>query len=85
MTVEYDEIRITTRREITICQQAIKKLVLIIEAMEEKYSLTSCQFLSDFKVDENPTNEDLIKWHDSCLALKRWQERLSAHWQIMEM
>ncbi|TKB25125.1 hypothetical protein FCL47_15880 [Desulfopila sp. IMCC35006] len=83
--MEYDEIRITTRREIVICEKAIKKLENVVKSMEKKYSLHTSQFLRDFDPQTSQTNSELRVWHDSCRALERWQERLSSHRQIMEM
>lgn len=83
--MEYDEIRITTCREIKVCEGAIKKLEKTIAALEKKYNKTSSDFLQDFNPYAYPPNGELTSWHDSCCALQRWKERLSAHWQIMEM
>jgi hypothetical protein len=80
----YDEIQITTRREINVCEGAIRKLEKVIMSMEKKYKTTSSDFLRDFDPHNSPDDE-LKLWHDSCCALARWKERLSAHWQIMEM
>ncbi len=85
MTMEYDEIRITTRREIVICEKAIKRLEKVVEGMEAKYTLSSSRFLRDFDPLTSPVNGEFIEWYDSCLALQRCKERLSAHWQIMKM
>jgi hypothetical protein len=79
----YDEIRITTCREIKVCEGAIKKLEKAIGVLERKYNKTSSDFLHDFDPYEYPPNGELTHWHDNCCALERWKERLSAHWQIM--
>ena len=81
--MEYDEIRITTRREINVCRDAIKKLETFIEKMEEKYHVESPELL-DQTFSSHLPNEDFVRWSDSCLALRRWRERLAAHEQIME-
>jgi hypothetical protein len=83
--MRYDEVRITTCREIKVCEGAIKKLVKTIAALEKKYNKTSSDFLQDFDPSADPSNDELTSWHDSCYALQRWKERLSAHRQIMEM
>ena len=85
MAIEYDEIRITTRREIAVCEGAIRKLKKIIEEMEEKYHKTSIDFLRDYDQSTHPPHGEMTRWHDSCCALDRWQERLAGHWQIMKM
>ncbi len=38
MTIEYDEIRITTRREIVICGMEIRRLNKVVHYLEEKYT-----------------------------------------------
>jgi len=85
MAMGYDEIRITTRREINVCEGAIRKLEKVIGAMEKKYNINSSDFLQDFDPCSSPPNDELTRWHDSCCALEQWKQRLSAHWQIMEM
>jgi hypothetical protein len=85
MTVEYDEIRITTRREIAICEQAIKKLEIVIAAMEKKYQLSSAAFQKDFDPGAPELNNELKHWYESCAALEQWRARLAEHMRIMEM
>jgi hypothetical protein len=85
MAMGYDEIQITTRREINVCKGAIKKLEKSIADWEKKYNLSSIDLRRDYDLYTHPPNGDFIQWHDSCIALERWQERLAAHWQIMEM
>jgi hypothetical protein len=83
--MEYDEIRITTRREINVCQGAIKKLEMTIGAMERKFNISSMDFLQNFEFYNNPPNSEKTRWYECCHALERWKERLSSHWQIMDM
>jgi uncharacterized protein (DUF342 family) len=83
--MKYDEVRITTCREIKVCEGAIKKLTKAIAALEKKYNKTSREFLQDFDPYADQSNGELINWHDNCCALQRWKERLAAHRQIMEM
>jgi hypothetical protein len=85
MAIEYDEIRITTRREINVCEGAIRKLEKQIGAMEKKHKTTSADFLREFYPLATPPKGELTRWHDSCYALERWKERLSAHRQIMKI
>ena len=85
MAIEYDEIRITTRREINVCEEAIRRLEKQIGAMEEKHKTTSTDFFREFDPSSSPPKGELSRWHDSCCALERWKERLSAHWRIMKM
>jgi hypothetical protein len=81
--MEYDEIRITTRREINVCEGAIGKLELLVSGFEKKYHMTSADFLRDANLTGTPASDDLTRWRDSFLALCRWKERLKAHREIM--
>lgn len=83
--VEYDEIRITTRREISVCEGAIRKLETFIGLMEKKHGIDSADFLKNFDPVSDASDEELSLWHESCLGLERWKERLSAHRRIMAM
>lgn len=83
--MEYDEIRITTRREISICKGAILKLERIINGFEKQYHSASADFLGDAGLSAGVDAWDLTQWQDSCLALDRWKERLKDHLQIMAM
>jgi hypothetical protein len=84
MSLQYDEIRITTRREIVICERAIKKLEEVVGAMEDKHRTSSAAFLKDFDPAAHPDHE-LNHWYESWSALLRWKERLAEHRRIMEM
>jgi hypothetical protein len=83
--METDEIRITTSREIKVCEAAIRKLEKAIGAMEEKYHTTTAAFLRDQDLKDIQSRTDLVHWRDCCHALEQWRERLSAHRQIMNM
>ncbi len=83
--MEYDEIRITTRREIEICLRAIKKLEKLLIAMEKKHSITSIEFLQNFDPETAQSGEEKVRWYQSCIALQRWKERLAEHQWIMEL
>ncbi len=85
MSLEYDEIRITTRREIAICEQKIKKLEQVIAGLEKKYRISSAALLKDFNPTVSQNEREMIRWHESCCALQRWKERLTEHRRIMEM
>lgn len=85
MSLEYDEIRITTRREIAICRQAIKKLETVLAGMEKKHRTASADFLKDFDPNITKATSEMIEWYESCCALQRWKERLVEHRRIMEM
>lgn len=80
----YDEIRITTRREINICEQAIKRLEKFVASMESRYGRKSDDFFQETDINAHANDRDIIRWHESVDALKRWKERLAAHEEIMK-
>jgi hypothetical protein len=83
--METDEIRITTSREIKICEAAIRKLEKAIVAMEKKYQTTTADFLRNPELKNIASRVDLVHWRECYHALEQWRERLSAHRQIMYM
>jgi len=83
--VAYDEIRITTRREISICKGAILKLERIIRGFEKKYPLAGADFAREAGLTTSVDTGDLTLWRDSRLALDRWKTRLQEHLEIMKL
>ena len=83
--MEYDEIRITTRREIAICEQAITKLEKTLAGMEKKHGISSTEFLQKFDPSITQADGEMMEWYETCQALQRWRERLVEHLLIMEM
>lgn len=82
MAVAYDEIRITTRREISICRTAIEKLEEILRGFEKQYGFAGPE---DSTLRDRMNAEDLDRWRDSRLALDRWKTRLKEHIEIMKL
>jgi hypothetical protein len=82
--MEYDEIRITTRREIDVCRGVVQKLEKLIRGFEEKYGMTSTDFSRNAALYDTPAANDLIRWKDSLLSLCRWKERLCAHLWVLK-
>jgi len=84
--MEYDEIRITTRREIEICKGAIRKLEKKIEAMGKKSSMPGPPGLRDLEMaGGGPDDAEYTRWRECCQALERWKQRLQDHLQIMRL
>ena len=83
--MKYDEIKITTRREINICEHAISKLEKIIASMERKYGKGSKDFFRELEGTPHPYDSDIVHWYESFSALTRWKERLAAHQEIMKL
>jgi len=85
MALEYDEIRITTRREIDVCRSAIKKLENYLADMEEKYGRTSTELMQQMTGGSGAADQEIQQWYESCLALENWRQRLADHRLIMLM
>lgn len=85
MSVAYDEIKITTRREITICEEKISRLQEIIAALEKKYRRNSDDFFSKTGSSSEHPEKEISYWQESLQALARWKERLAAHQEIMKI
>jgi len=83
--MEYDEIKITTRREIAICEGAIERLEIIVASMERKYGRDSNDFFRDPDCTPHPYGREIILWQESFSALLRWKERLAEHMEIMKL
>lgn len=82
MAVHYDEIRITTRREIGICRAAIKKLEDLLGGLEKKYGVSGPE---DPLLRGRMNAKDTLRWQDSRLALARWKGRLAEHLEMMKL
>lgn len=75
MSIVYDEVWITTMREIEICRYSLKKYEAIIKKMEGKYGITTEEFLKRYKDESFPENKvsvrDFKKWYDIYLAREK--------------
>jgi hypothetical protein len=76
MGVVYDELAISTMREMDVCVRAIRKLETVIADMERKYHLKTPEFMERFNKGGMEDNTDFINWHASYESLKRWEGRL---------
>lgn len=83
--MEYDEIRITTRREIAVCKGAIQRLERVIAALERRYGKKTVDLLGELGDVGPPPEGDFRLWYDTSLALRRWDERLRAHQEILKL
>jgi uncharacterized protein YllA (UPF0747 family) len=82
--LEYDEIKITTRREIAVCEDAIRKLKKTIAVMEQKYHMSTAEFMKNVQAGADRSRKDFVQWYESLEALTRWEERLKGHMKIIE-
>ena len=84
MSPEYDEIRITTSREIRICEQAIKKLKKIVYEMEIKYGMQTNMFLEKYGRGMLSETRDFISWKESYAGIGNWEARLKEYRDTIE-
>lgn len=75
MSIVYDEVWITTMREIEICRYSLKKYEATIKKMEERYGITTDEFLKRYKEEslseKGVSVKDLKKWYDIYLAREK--------------
>lgn len=71
MAVIYDEVWITTMREIEICRYSLKKYEGFLKKMEDKYRMPSEEFLKRYEGGILPENRDFKKWYDIHLAREK--------------
>jgi len=84
MGVVYDELYISTMREMDICASAIRKLGREIGNMERKYHLETSEFMERFTKGGMEKNNDFITWHASYERLKRLEGRLKEFKEILQ-
>ncbi len=83
MGVVYDELFISTMKEINVCKKAIRKLSRTLAGMETKYGLTTAEFIENFNDGRTVEEKDHVKWRDSFTGLKNWQQRIKELEQIL--
>lgn len=67
----YDEVWITTMREVEICRYSLKKYECFLKKMEDKYGMKTEDFLKRYKESELRANRDFKKWYDIYLAREK--------------
>ena len=83
MGVVYDELYISTMREMDVCAGAILKLERVIRDMERKYHLKTPEFMERFSKGGMEDNSDFVTWHASYVRLKHWEGRLKEFKDIL--
>ncbi len=83
MVVVYDELFISTMKEINVCKKAIRRLSKTLSDLETKYDLTTAEFIERFNDGRMRAEKEYIKWHDSFMGLKNWQQRLKEFEEIL--
>jgi hypothetical protein len=71
-----DEYEISLSREIDVCRGRVRAIKKTLYKMEQKYGITTEQFLNNPKnVAGKVSADDAGKWTDNCAALKVWQDK----------
>ncbi|MCL5024126.1 MAG: hypothetical protein M1497_12320 [Nitrospirae bacterium] len=83
MGLAYDELYISTMREIGVCRQTIRKLTKMLGRMERKYGMSTPEFLERFNAEDMRDHKDYAKWHEGCEGLKNCEKRLKEHYEIL--
>jgi hypothetical protein len=74
--VHTDEYEISLSREIDVCRSRIKTIRKALSKMEQKYGITTEQFLDDSKNGTGKVSGgDDGKWSENYEALKVWQDK----------
>jgi len=84
MAVVYDELYISTMREIQVCRKNIKKLTALIRDLERKYNLTTSEFIGSSGEAVKGNSKDYAAWRESYEGLKNWEGRLREFNEILE-
>ncbi len=83
MGIVYDELFISTMKEIDVCKRAIKRSAGILNDLERKYNLTTVEFMEKINGGKMEKDKDFKIWSDSVEGLKSWQERLKELEEIL--
>jgi hypothetical protein len=89
VSVIYDEVWITTMREVEICRYSLKKYERFLRKMEDKYGMNTDDFVKKYGFSEDQTefsdkdtrkvreeNIDFKKWYDIYLAKEKCSQRM---------
>jgi hypothetical protein len=74
--VHTDEYEISLSREIDVCRSRIRTIRKELSKMQQKYGITTAQFLDDLKNAAGKiSDDDAAKWAVNCEALNVWQDK----------
>ena len=85
MSLVYDELFISTKREIAVCEDAMKKVRKTLAHMESRYAMSTPAFIEKVKNNDMGGNADYELWYSSFLGLGRWEERLEGLREILRI
>lgn len=75
MAITYDEVWITTGREIKICQDSIRAYEKELKTLESQYSIKPDELFEKLKNNHILESHE-ARWYSTYLALKREEQRL---------
>lgn len=84
MGVLYDEVYISTMREIKVCENTTKKLEKNLDEMERRYSMKTEEFLKRFGQGSIESNKDFVLWHGMYESLLLEEKRMAEFKEIMQ-
>lgn len=84
MALVYDEVYISTMREIEVCRKNIKRLTALISEMERRYNLTTPEFIGGSGEVVTGDSKDCAVWRESYEGLENWERRLREFNEILE-
>lgn len=84
MGILYDEVYISTMREIKACENIIKKLRKSLDEMERRYNMKTDEFLKGFSPDRIGNSKDFASWHDMHESLLLEEKRMAEFKEILQ-
>lgn len=77
MGVPYDEIYISTRREIEVCRDKIRELQSAAAGIERRSGMTPAEYGERCAAGE-ASGEEAERWRECRAGIASWKERLKA-------
>ncbi|MDA8078007.1 MAG: hypothetical protein M0Z79_03605 [Nitrospiraceae bacterium] len=84
MEVPYDEIYISTMREMDVCRDRIRKCEQVIAEMERARGITTEEFLRLHAAGGMTGDTDYVRWYECSEGLRNWKERLQGFEEILK-
>jgi hypothetical protein len=81
-----DEYEISVGREIIHCRKLINKLSQGLREWEERYGMSTEEFLSALQEGRLPaSNQDFLSWAEDSRELKNWTQKLREYEEAYQM
>ncbi len=79
-----DEYEISLSREITVCEGYVRKYQMLIHSLEERYGMTTSEFLERMRRGTLPSSACFAQWNMGAQALQYWTETLREYQGFLE-